>query len=295
MKLLEILKKARDQGISLLDAENLLAFSLNLEKDKLYSQSDIFFDNFDEDHFQNLIERRLEGEPIAYIVGEKEFYGRKFFVNEKTLIPRPETEFFLDFLDFFKKEIKFSCLADIGTGSGAIGLSVAKIFPDADIICSDISLDALLVAKKNALNLNIENVLFLESDLLSGYEDIYPEVIVANLPYIGKKEFNYLEENVLRYEPEIALFAGDDGLLCYRKLFKQIEDKYSHKNNLTLLMGEYGLGQSDLLAELLIRHFSSFNIYLFKDLAGIERFFVVSANSVDIKLDNYNVRKITTS
>lgn len=293
MKIVDVLNFGKNYLHSTLDAEVLLVFVMGLSREGLYVCNAAVGD-FEFDRYQMLLERRKKGEPVAYITGKKEFFGTDFVVGPETLIPRPETEFILEFLSEYYKIANFVAVADIGTGSGAIGLSIAKMFGSVDVCCSDISLEALNIARKNAAIMNLKNVFFLESDLLSGFADFCPEVMVANLPYIGTEEFNQLEENVREYEPHLALFAGRDGLDLYRRFFQQVLAGNFFARGLNILIGEFGNGQSERLYDLLNRHFSGLHLYFVEDLSGTERFFMVSRGEI-FNFANYHAGKITTS
>lgn len=168
---------------------------------------------------EKIVLRRLKREPMAYILGKKEFYGREFTVTKDVLIPRPETEALIE----LAKKYQFSGnIVDVGSGSGAIGLTLAKELPAVTITLSDFSPAALEVAEKNAKQLRIKPVTFTESDLL-GYwrEHKTPEqfdVIVANLPYVDK---SWERSPETAYEPRLALFADDGGLALINELIEQ--------------------------------------------------------------------------
>lgn len=284
----EALRLGREILRSSLDAEVLLAFVTGVTREGLFCARNDLTEKQALD-YRALLSRCLAGEPVAYLTGKKEFFGHEFSVSPATLIPRPETEFFLELILEYARDNQFDSLADIGTGCGAIGLTVARLFPAAKVICSDISLEALAVAKKNALGL--KNVILAQSDLLSAYGDWEPEIIVANLPYIGREEFATVAEDVRRYEPHSALFGGDDGLDLYRRLITQIVEQRRFAGKLRLFVAETGLGQEERTALLLRGHFSGLDLYLVADLSGIERFFVVSSNPFNFPFP-YHVRKI---
>jgi release factor glutamine methyltransferase len=227
------------------------------------------------------LKRVVDGEPVAYILGEKEFYGLDFFVDNRVLLPRPETEMIVEkVLEYFGSDVVDSDLGfrllDVGTGSGNIVVSIAKsasdFFVDADAV--DISDDALEVARLNAQQHCVEDrISFFNSDLLENIEDAEKyDVIVANLPYIGELENNFVEENVERYEPSLALFAGDDGLELYKKMFQQIIDK---EISFDLMIGEFGFGQAEGVLSLMNKYFDHRSCSIEKDLAGIDRIFVI--------------------
>ena len=175
----------------------------------------------------NMIDRINTEEPVQYIVGNTEFYGRRFYVNASVLIPRPETEELIRFVSATfadKKEAPFSCL-DIGTGSGCIGISLALEFSNASVYVTDVSPDALEVAKKNAAALNA-SITLLNHDIL--VEDIPMrnlDLIVSNPPYIARNEMQQMSRNVVSFEPHLALFVEDDDPLLF---YKFISEKARH-------------------------------------------------------------------
>jgi release factor glutamine methyltransferase len=203
-----------------LEAELLLTEVIKLKRVELYVNFDR---NLTEDEvvgYRNLLKRRLQHEPTAYIMGFKEFYGLNFKVTRDTLIPRPETEHLVDEALALAKNTL--CLADIGCGCGAIALALAKNLPQARIWAADISPEALEVAKFNAQALGLSGqVEFLTGDLaqpLSGHFGI----ICANLPYIPADEMAGLPKDVADFEPHLALDGGAGGLDLYRRLIPQI-------------------------------------------------------------------------
>ncbi len=172
-----------------------------------------------------MLARRCKREPIAYIIGKKEFYGREFIVNKDVLIPRPESESFLDLLK--KHNITHQNIIDVGCGSGILGISTKLELPTNQVTLSDLSSKALKVAKQNAKNLNAK-CNFIQSDLLP--INCNPSIVVANLPYVPK---NLDLQPELSHEPSMALFADYSGMSLYGKLWKQISQNTSIKVVLT--------------------------------------------------------------
>ena len=172
-------------------------------------------------HANHFLKRRLQHEPLAYILGFKEFYGRNFEVNSSVLVPRPETE---EIIEQLKNNLANDneTLLDVGTGSGILAVTIAKEFQNKNIkaYASDISKDALVVAKNNAI-LHNANISFIKSNLLENIEqNILNEVtiLVANLPYVNRNWINQKEPNELHYEPQIALYSEKEGLELIEKL-----------------------------------------------------------------------------
>jgi len=178
------------------------------------------------ENFYNAIERLKNQEPIQYIIGETEFYGLPFIVNDSVLIPRPETEELVQWIieDLKKIKIKESDglnLIDIGTGSGCIAVSLAKSLPEFKVYGLDVSEKALGVAKNNAIQNNV-SVDFIEADVLNWISPFKKQrfnIIVSNPPYVREIEKHGIKDNVLKYEPHVSLFVNDDdSLLFYRKI-----------------------------------------------------------------------------
>lgn len=166
--------------------------------------------------FEEMVEKREKGVPLAYILGIKEFYGRNFSVSPEVLIPRPESEAIID----FAKELPVKRIIDVGTGSGCLGISLKLELPEAKISATDISKDALIIARENAENLGAD-VEFFESNLLEKVEGEF-DLIVANLPYVSR---DWDWTSGIEFEPETALFAEDNGLFLIKKLVEQAEGR----------------------------------------------------------------------
>lgn len=269
-----------------LEVEVLLAWLLDISKEQLFCSYDESVSDDTIERFHEYVDQLREGRPLAYIMHEREFYGRKFYVDERVLIPRPETEWLVEKGMELSRGLSSGAsplsLVDIGTGSGAIGLSLAAEIPSANVVLADISAEALDVVKMNADRLGIcENVDFFVSDLLNNLFDHKFDIIVANLPYIGVEKFHFIAADVEKYEPHVALFGGVDGLQLYKKLFQQIDElPYTPK----YLLGEYGFAQTEALELLLSTFFvhKKISYKTFQDLAGIDRYFAVSFDGLPL-------------
>lgn len=222
---------------------------------------------------QDLTQRREAGEPIAYLINKKEFYGREFYVNQNTLIPRPESEQFIELAKRLFKNKPPHNIIDVGTGSGALGVTLKKEFPDSETTLIDISKDALKVALKNSQNLQAK-VQIKENNLLEGYSEMHIDLIVANLPYIGTKDHNHVDPNTDKYEPSISLYSGEDGLDHYRELFHQIQNQ---SITFTHLLCEFGFGQSKDIQLISSQTFKDYQIQVHDDLAGIPRILQITS------------------
>ncbi|HUW64765.1 MAG TPA: peptide chain release factor N(5)-glutamine methyltransferase [Spirochaetia bacterium] len=208
---------ARDPGAARLEAELLLSFVLGLDRPGLYCRWDEVPAPGLRNTFQLLVERRLDGEPLAYLTGEREFMGLAFTVTPDVLVPRPETELLVETALAFLRESRSPLVVDVGTGSGAIAVSLAVNLPTARLIAVDLSEAALVVARGNARRHGVgERISFRRRDLLTGIEGPV-DLIAANLPYIPTGELDGLPDEVRR-EPRLALNGGPDGLDIYRCL-----------------------------------------------------------------------------
>ena len=181
--------------------------------------------------YTELLSRRLNGEPLQYIEEYIPFYSIQINVDQRCLIPRPETEFLIELIK--NKSDNPKKILDVGTGTGCIALMLKKLYPESRVDACDISLEALDLAKENSEINNLEINLF-QSDLLSNVEEVDYDIIVANLPYIPTETLSSLESEVVDYEPLIALDGGVDGLLYINRLIKEIEEK--DITNLTLFL-----------------------------------------------------------
>ena len=181
--------------------------------------------------YTELLTRRLNGEPLQYIEEYIPFYSIQINVDQRCLIPRPETEFLIELIK--NKSDNPKKILDVGTGTGCIALMLKKLYPESTVDACDISLEALDLAKENSEINNLEINLF-QSDLLSDVEEVDYDVIVANLPYISTETLSSLESEVVDYEPLVALDGGVDGLLYINRLIKEIEEK--DIRNLTLFL-----------------------------------------------------------
>ena len=198
-----------------LAAEVLLAEALGCRRIDLYARFTEVPDGPQLTKFRDWVKQHAAGKPVAYLVGHRDFYSLRFTVDSNVLIPRPETELLvvesLDALKQFKDSTPI--VVDVGTGSGCIAIALAKHNLQARVIAADISEAALAVAKANAQQNNVsDRIEFLESDLLKALDaTIQPHLIVSNPPYVGRSEQGTLDENVRRFEPELALYGGDQG------------------------------------------------------------------------------------
>ncbi|MCK9274424.1 MAG: peptide chain release factor N(5)-glutamine methyltransferase [Syntrophales bacterium] len=205
-----------------LDAEVLLAKCLDLEIIQLYTYPDRMLDGDEEACFSKYLERRIKGEPVAYITGEKEFWSISLKVTRDVLIPRPDTETVVEEVIHIARydSLKKGNILEIGTGSGAISLALATELPEAGIYAADISERALKVAKENAFSNNLgHKITFFCSNLFSPLESKF-DIVVSNPPYIAEEEFLSLPREVRQNEPRAALIAGPQGTEFHEMLIK---------------------------------------------------------------------------
>jgi release factor glutamine methyltransferase len=232
---------------------------------------------------KNLARRRAKNTPLAYLAGHKEFYSFDFLVNKNVLTPRPETELMIDEALEIISSLKYpiSNIIDVGTGSGCIIITLAKILEKPTTSFNfyglDISKKALKLARKNANRNNLKNrIHFLYSDLLNSIEKkIFgePAIILANLPYLSPEQVK--ESPSIQKEPKIALLAGEDGLSCYRRLFKIIKNNPGLIKKGSFILCEIDERQKTELEKLLKQNLPEAKAETKKDLSGSDRLFIV--------------------
>ncbi|CAI2581242.1 Release factor glutamine methyltransferase [Apilactobacillus kunkeei] len=192
------------------------------------------------------IDQYLNGQPAQYIIGETDFYGNRFKVDDRVLIPRPETEELVEWLLTDFADQKYLKVLDMGTGSGAIAISISKEHPDWQVDAADVSSKALQVAGLNN-EMNKTNVRFIESNLFNAITEDY-DVIISNPPYISEDEIKYMDESVIEHEPKEALFAKNNGLFMYQKIADYIKIKKDTVHGSLYL--EIGFKQTEAVTEI---------------------------------------------
>lgn len=258
--------KKRDIESPRLNAEHLLAHVLKQKRIELYLQFERLLAEAELAPLRELVRRRGQGEPLQHLLGTVEFAGRVFLCDKRALVPRPETEQLVELLKA-QLPVSNSQILEVGTGSGVIALSLAANFPNANVTATDISEDALALARGNAERLGLTNrVEFLTGDLLQYVNHVY-DLIVANLPYVAVPDRAALSREVL-HDPEVALFGGERGDEVVRRL---IEAAPSRLRPGGLLALELGLGQADDLAALMVEK-NYHDIRKEADYAGVTRF-----------------------
>ena len=251
-----------------LNAEHLLAHVLGRMRIELYLEFERTLLESELTPLREMVRRRGAREPLQHLLGTVEFYGRTFSCDKRALIPRPETEQLVELLiSRFKSEISHSRMIDVGTGSGVIALSLAAEFPEAQVVGSDISEDALMLARENAERLGLaDRVRFQRSNLL---ENVQPgfDLIAANLPYVSTGHRRNLSREVL-HDPEVAVFAGACGDELLQELIARALSWLQPGGILAL---EIGIGQSEALI-LALAEKNYRDIFNEKDYSGVTRF-----------------------
>lgn len=240
-----------------------------IEKDLswLYANMDAEIENTFLEQYLLLIEKYITGYPLQYIIRYEYFYGNKFFVDNRVLIPRSETEELVNYVFDYAKNIFYDdklSILDLGTGSGAIAISIALAKPQWKVVASDISIAALEVAKINCKNYNLNNIRFIESDLFSNLKNHKFNIIISNPPYIDETSDTYLMSN-LQYEPKSALFAEENGLLLYKLIFQRCSEFVTKP---FLLAFEFGFDQKKALEILVKKYLYNYHYQFVKDING---------------------------
>lgn len=256
----------RDPGVDALDARLILQHVLGVSHAFLIAHPEQCVDDDARRSFHELLKRRCAGEPIAYLIGTREFHGRPFPVDPSTLIPRPETELLVDLA---LERLAPSCAAsvlDLGTGSGCIAITLALERPTIRVTAIDASADALAAARRNAGALNAVNVRFVASDWFSAIKPERFDLIVANPPYVGDTDA-HLAQGDVRFEPRLALLGGQDGLAAIRRI---VGEARQHLYADAWLLLEHGYDHGEACRRLL-RSSGFVDVVTAQDLAGLDR------------------------
>jgi len=281
MTVLEVLQsttayfKKREIESPRLNAEHLLAHTLQRRRIELYLEFERSLAETELAPLRELVRRRGLGEPIQHLLGTVEFAGRVFLCDKRALVPRPETEELVERIiqaitnsESFREQAHHSfTILDVGTGSGVIALTLAAHFPEAEVDAVDISDDALALARENAARLDLQGrVRFAKGKLLTEVKGAF-DLIVANLPYVATGDRPALSREVL-HDPEVAVFAGERGDELVRELISVAHDRLRPGGMLAL---EVGIGQADNLAVLLAEK-NYHDIAAIRDYCGVTRF-----------------------
>jgi len=245
------------------DARILTAYTLQIPVSELSLKINEQVSGKITSKLEKLILRRINREPISKILGRREFWGRTFSINENVLDPRGDTETLIDFV--IEKPVK--SVLELGTGSGAIAITLACEWKEVHVTAVDISEDALLLAKLNAEKFNVQNKIhFLKSDWYDSVKGLF-DLIISNPPYIGLAEQDELSAEVIKYDPEIALFAGRDGLDAYKKIIPNLP-KFLKPDGFVAL--ETGASQSNQVKKMM-NAVGFIDAKIVKDLSGQDR------------------------
>ena len=261
-----------------LEAELLLRHSLGITREELYKRLQEPLEPKSEQDYESLTTRRLAHEPAAYIIGHREFCGFEFACSPAALIPRPETELVvetaIDWIKRRKPPVEELRAIDVGTGGGAIAVALAKQVPRLRIVATDVSADALALARRNATAQCVsERLEFVEGSLLEPVRGAF-DLVIANLPYIPSRTYNTLPPEIHDHEPEVALRAGRRGTVVIEELLQQARGRLSSGG---MLLAEHAWNQGGALRRVAADHFPTAEIETRRDLAGHERMLLVTA------------------
>jgi len=262
--LTDAIHKLSDFDSSRLDAEVLLCHVLSVERSYLYTWPEQQLTWVQFDRFHTLLTRRIQGVPIAYLTGHKEFWSLDLLVNTNTLIPRPDTELLVEQALERLSPTSQVKIVDLGTGSGAIALAIATERPQCRILAIDKSLAALKVAQTNAQCLNLPSVEFLASDWWNAIGNLKATLIVTNPPYIAATDPHLRD---IKLEPRSALVSGTDGLTAIRHI---ITTSVSHLVPQGWLLIEHGYNQAEAV-QALFQQSAYEQVTTYRDLAGVLR------------------------
>jgi release factor glutamine methyltransferase len=258
---------------SYIEARMLIGLAANLSSAQIHTEPEQILSREEEGKLQELVDRRLKHEPAAYILKNREFYGIDFYVDSRVLIPRPETEILVDAtLEFATGRSSYLkrplLVADIGTGCGAIAISLALNLRGSKVYATDISTSALEVAQLNCQHHKVtEQVTLLPGDLLQPLPEPV-DLMVANLPYIKNSELTNLSPEIANFEPKIAIDGGKDGLDCIQSLLQQVKEKIYTGGCLLL---EIGQSHGADISRLIHSYIYEVNFRFIADFNGIDR------------------------
>ena len=249
-----------------LDADLLLCETLSLERNMLDLLERSELDTAQRSRFEALLQRRLDGEPVAYMIRTRSFWTIEVEVSPATLVPRPETELVVERALYHASNLRQPQIADLGTGSGCIALALASELSHARIVATDLSHDALAIAKRNHTLLGLNNIEFLHGEWTSALPAEEFDIIAANPPYIADGD-PCLKNKFMRFEPQMALIGGPDGLESIREI---VAGAFEHLKPGGTLIIEHGYDQGETVRGLL-QAINLTGCQTFRDLAGLER------------------------
>lgn len=281
--------KAVGKATPLLDAEVLLCHVLHMDRLYLYIHRDREITEEQIKAYGRLIEKRLDGVPVQYLIHRQEFMGLEFYVEEGVLIPRPDTEILVEAVIRWVQAAGGQepiFIADLGTGSGAISVSLAYYLQHAYIYSVDVSPKALAMGRENAKIHGVEQrIEFLRGDLFEPFQGERfmgtLDVLVSNPPYIPRKEIPCLQPEVAKYEPKLALDGGEDGLDFYRRI---VGEAYLFLKNRGLIALEVGHDQADAVKKMMEERKNYTEIQKIRDFGGIERVVTALVDKQDMRV-----------
>ncbi len=264
----------REKNIPMTDVLGIISFVCATTKEQVLANMDREIENANLSVIEKLIEERKNGKPLAYITEKKEFYSQEFFVDKNVLVPRPETEILVEeALNIIDKRKNMTDILDMGTGSGAIGLTIAQR-TQKKVVCVDISEKALRVAGKNARAMGInDRVCLLCSNLFGGIREGGKfDMILANLPYVADEEWENLMTDVRNFEPKKALCGGKGGTEIYQKFLQSARPHLRNEGHMLCEVGGYR--QAQMMKNIL--ESMGFIVNIKNDYSGVERVVVGS-------------------
>lgn len=291
MLIREVIEQAKKMIRSRLEAEILLSHILKCSREYLIAHPEARVSRVAYRKLLGLCKKRNKGIPLAYIIQHKEFFGLDFYVDLRVLIPRPETELLveevIEKVKSKKLKVKSPLICDVGTGSGCIAIALSKHLPNVQITATDISRDALAVARKNAKRHHVyKRIKFVQSDLLENVivmpsnHDNHVDIIVANLPYVPCREAHLVDQQVKKHEPKSALWGGQDGLKFLRQFLNQVK-RLAHPPR--YIVCEFGFFMKKEVQKLIESIFKKPRVVYKKDLSGHDRYFIMDLCSKNSK------------
>jgi release factor glutamine methyltransferase len=267
MNIRDVFSPSIARGLPRNELRLLLSHTLARDHAWLVAHDDAALSDESFAQLESLISRRARGEPIAYLVGERDFYGRRFRCSPAALIPRPETELLIDLAMPIAAQLNATRILDVGTGTGCIAITLALECANANVTALDVSCDALILARENAGALGATNIEFFESDWFAALRaDAKFDLIVSNPPYIPPND-PHLAQGDLRFEPKLALQDAIDGLQSYRVLLKGAK-QYLREGGALIVEHGYDQGES---VPALFREAGFIDVEMIRDLAGQAR------------------------
>ena len=263
---------AADVDVPRLTAEVVLAHALGLTRTQLLARHDYSLTPDQLARAQRDLERLANGEPLAYVVGHREFYDIELLTDARALIPRPETECLVEHAIKIMADHPAPLIADVGTGCGAIAVTLARHLPHARLIATDLSADAIELARSNAQHNGVEaRIDFRVGDLLAPIDQPL-DLLAANLPYIDDKDWPFLARTIRGHEPRMAFLGGPDGLDLMRSLLHDAPRVMSSGGVILLEIGAY---QGDAVTEVALQNFPAARITIKPDYGGLDRLAVI--------------------